>query len=226
MSSPPYRSRADLGGQPGHGRIVLEDEHVRFHEPWEPRVLALVLAMGATGAWNLDMSRSARETLPAYLRLSYYEIWFEALLELLAVRGLVTPAEAAQGRPIAEPQPLPRKLMARDVPTALAKGSPTERPPAAPPRFAVGEQVRLYAGEVPHHTRLPRYVRGRRGLIERVHGAHVFADAHALGRGEDPRWLYTVAVAGRELWPEAADAAEATQLTVSVDAWEPYLEPV
>ena len=44
-------------------------------------VLALTLAMGASGAWNIDMSRSARETLPAYARLTYYEIWFEALAE-------------------------------------------------------------------------------------------------------------------------------------------------
>jgi len=77
----------------------------------------------------------------------------------------------------------------------------------------------MYAGEVPHHTRLPRYVRGRRGVIERVHGAHVFADAHATGRGEQPHWLYTVAFDARELWPDASSGVR-----VSVDAWEPYME--
>ena len=81
--------------------------------------------------------------------------------------------------------------------------------------------MRLYAGEVPHHTRLPRYVRGRLGTVERVLGAHVFADAHASGRGEQPHWLYTVVVDGRELWPETRAAG----LQVSVDAWEPYLAP-
>ena len=76
----------------------------------------------------------------------------------------------------------------------------------------------MHAGELPHHTRLPRYVRGRRGVIERVHGAHVFADAHATGRGEQPQWLYTVVFDARELWPDAVRGVR-----VSVDAWEPYM---
>jgi hypothetical protein len=120
---------------------------------------------------------------------------------------------------------VPRRLMASDVPAALARGSPTQRPSAQPARFAVGDAVRLYAGEVPHHTRLPRYMRGKVGTVERVLGVHVFADSNALGRGEDPRWLYTVAVQGSQLWPDREDAEEARQLTVSIDAWEPYLEP-
>ena len=65
-----YVSHADLGGQSGHGRVVPEPEGEHFHAAWEPRVLALTLAMGATGAWNIDSSRSARETLPQYARLS------------------------------------------------------------------------------------------------------------------------------------------------------------
>ena len=56
-------------------------------------------------------------------------------------------------------------------------------------------------------------------MIERVHGVHVFADAHATGRGEQPHWLYTVAFDGAELWPDAAPGFK-----VSIDAWEPYLE--
>jgi len=78
-----YTTHADLGGQPGHGRVQPEAEGELFHAPWEPRVLALTLAMGATGAWNIDMSRAARETLPNYRDLSYYEIWFAALRKLV-----------------------------------------------------------------------------------------------------------------------------------------------
>jgi nitrile hydratase len=70
------------------------------------------------------------------------------------------------------------------------------------------------------HTRLPRYVRGHVGTVERVLGCHVFPDSNALGKGEDPKWLYTVRFDGRELWGDQADPS--TQ--VSVDAWEPYLE--
>ena len=50
---------------------------------------------------------------------------------------------------------------------------------------------------------------------------HVFADAHAQGLGESPQWLYTVVFDGRELWGNET----ANGLAVSVDAWEPYLEP-
>ena len=214
-----YTSHADLGGQPGHGRVQPEAEGDLFHAPWEPRALALTLAMGATGAWNIDISRAARETLPNYRELGYYEIWFAALQKLLAERQLVRPDEAAAGRALHPPRPLPRKLLAAGVPAVLAQGSPTVRPATAPARFAIGQAVRMYGGTVPHHTRLPGYVRGKRGAVEHVHGAHVFADAHALGLGEQAQWLYTVAFDGAELWP----GEPAQRLKVSVDAWEPYM---
>jgi nitrile hydratase len=111
--------------------------------------------------------------------------------------------------------------MAADVPAVLAQGSPTVRAATAPARFAVGQAVRMFAGKVPHHTRLPGYVRGKQGVIERVHGAHVFADAHALGLGEQPQWLYAVAFDGTELWPGERSRG---RTKVSVDAWEPYME--
>lgn len=216
-----YTSHADLGGTLGHGRVVPEPEGELWHAPWEPGVLGLTLAMGATGAWNIDLSRAARETLPAYARLTYYEIWFEALVKLLAERGLVGADELAAGHALRPAQPLARTLAAADVAAVLARGSPTERPAATAARFALGDRVRTWAGEVPHHTRLPRYVRGKVGTVERVHGAHVFADAHASGRGEMPHWLYTVVFDGAELW----GAGAAPGLRVSVDAWEPYLSP-
>jgi nitrile hydratase beta subunit len=211
-------SHADLGGTTGHGPIVNEPEDERFHADWEPRVLAVTLAMGATGLWNIDMSRAARESLPSYARLTYYEIWFEGLLKLMAAHALVADDELFAGHSLHAARELPRMLHAADVPTVLAKGASTERPAAAKARFKVGDAVRMFAGEVPHHTRLPRYVRGRRGVVERVHGAHVFADAHATGRGEMPHWLYTVAFDARDLWPDAQRGVR-----VSVDAWEPYM---
>jgi nitrile hydratase len=222
-------SHADLGGQRGHGRVIdehgPEPEGELWHAPWEPRALALTLAMGASGQWNIDMSRAAREALPAYARLSYYEIWIHALEALLAERGLVSTAEIEQGRALQPVRERVRVLHATEVGAVLTRGSPTERPAPAAPKYAVGDAVRTWAGEVPHHTRLPRYARGRRGVVVACLGAHVFADAHASGRGEMPQPLYTVAFEGRELWPEAADRAEAGTLSVSIDAWEPYLEP-
>jgi len=216
-----YVSRADLGGQPGHGRVTPEPEGELFHAAWEPRVLALSLAMGATRSWNIDMSRAARETLPNYGELSYYEVWIAGLQKLLQECGLLSPEEIAPGHALHPPRPVAHVLAAADVAGALAKGAPTERPATRPARFAVGQAVRAHAGPVPHHTRLPGYVRGKRGVVERVNGVHVFADAHALGLGEDPHWLYTVVFDGVELWSDTAPG-----LKVSIDAWEPYLEAV
>ena len=216
-----YQSHADLGGQAGHGRVQPEPEGELFHEPWEPRALALTLAMGATGSWNIDQSRAARETLPEYPQLSYYRIWIAGLQRLLAERGLATPDEWQAGRLLTAALPVKRRLAAADVAAALAKGSSTERPATAPARFAVGDAVRARAGAVPHHTRLPGYVRGKRGVVERLHGAHVFADSNAQGAGEQAQWLYTVVFEGRELWGDEAQAGQ----RVSVDAWDSYLEP-
>ena len=85
----------------------------------------------------------------------------------------------------------------------------------------LGDRVRAKMINPPTHTRLPRYVRGHTGTVERVLGCHVFPDSNSLGLGEDPRWLYTVRFDGRELWGPDADPT----IKVSVDAWEPYLEP-
>jgi len=223
-------TQADLGGQPSHGAVLPEAEGELFHAAWEPRALAVTVAMGATGAWNIDASRSARETLPNYAQLSYYEIWLAGLQRLLQARGLLAPDELAAGRALHPAPPLPRRLAAADVPRVLAAGAPTERPAGGPARFAVGQAVRMRAQRVAHHTRLPGYAHGKRGIVEALHGAHVYADANAQGQGEQPQWLYTVVFDARELWGHSdgdadtgrADAAAGVQ--VSIDAFEPYLE--
>lgn len=217
-----YRSHADIGGQDGYGRVIPEREDELFHGAWERQVLALTLAMGATGAWNIDMSRSARETLPDYAALSYYQRWIGGLENLLLERGLVERDEIAAGRMLHPPQTGLPALRAPDVPAVLARGSPTQRPATAPARFSVGQPVRMGTAAVSHHTRLPGYARGKIGQIDQVLGVHVFADMHAQGLGEQPRWLYTVVFSGRELW--GGDASP--NHYVSIDAWEPYLEPV
>ena len=217
-----YTSYADLGGNDGFGSIVNEPEGDLFHADWEPRALALTLAMGATGSWNIDQSRAARETLPNYLELGYYEIWLAALQKLMIERGLVQPDEIAAARMLHPALPVPRVMQAGKVATVLATGSSTQRPTIAPARFAVGQVVRTTANQAPHHTRLPGYARGKCGVIERLHGTHVFADDNAKGLPEKGRdigqWLYTVVFDGAELFNDPA-----SDVKVSIDAWEPYL---
>jgi nitrile hydratase subunit beta len=213
----------DLGGMMGFGPVEPEEDEPVFHAEWERLVFALTLAMGATGAWNLDASRHARESLdPArYLSSTYYQIWLEGLARLLREARLVTPEELATGRQVAPPAPLKRVLAAADVDRVKATGAPTDREPRAAARFQVGDVVRARNMHVFGHTRLPRYVRGRIGEIVQVNGAHVFPDSHAHGLGEDPQWLYTVRFTARELWGEDRNGGDA----VHADLWEPYLDP-
>ena len=192
-----YHSHADLGGKSGYGRVVQEPEGEHFHASWEPKALALTLAMGATGAWNLDMGRSARETLPDYAALTYYAIWVKALQKLMIERELIRDDEIVAARMLHPPRALSRILRAENVAAALKKGSPTARAATTPARFAVGERVRTLASEIPHHTRLPGYARGKIGHIGRVHGAHVFADVHAQGLGEQPFQLEGMGASAR-----------------------------
>ncbi|WP_341898849.1 nitrile hydratase subunit beta [Ferrovibrio terrae] len=215
---------ADMGGMQGFGPVRHEGEHEpKFHAAWEKRVLAMTLAVGATGQWNIDMSRSARESLPPpqYFAKTYYEIWLAGIEKLMIERGMLSAAEIEAGHMLAPPKPLPRILTREAVPVVLAKGGPTERPSDQPARFKAGDRVRAKNIHPTGHTRLPRYVRGHIGTIELLHGAHVFPDSNAQGQGEQPQWLYTVRFAGRELWGPDADPT----LSVSVDAWDSYLEP-
>lgn len=218
----------DMGGLHGFGPVPLEENEPLFHAPWERRALGLTLAMGATGQWNIDQSRSARESLPpaTYLSSPYYRIWVLGVEKLLQQRGLVTAQELRAGHALGPGQPLARVLRVEAVDAALARGTPTERPAATPARHAVGDRVRALNRHPAGHTRLPRYVRGHVGTVVLVHGAHVLADRHAASApgqpfDEAPQWLYTVAFDGRELWGDDAEPGT----SVSVDAWESYLEP-
>ncbi len=213
----------DLGGAQGFGPVVPEKDEPWFHAEWERRAFALVLAMGATGAWNLDMSRHARERIPPadYLASTYYDIWRKGLERLLVERGLATAEEIAAGASRNPPAELPRrKAIAADLPAALAKGGPTEREASAPARFKEGDGVLAKIMNPVGHTRLPRYVRGRRGRIADARGVHVFPDSNAAGRGENPQWLYSVAFAAREVWGDEAREGD----EIRIDLWEPYLE--
>jgi nitrile hydratase len=213
----------DMGGMAGLGDIDPRPDAALFHEPWEARVLALTLASAAWGRWTLDRSRYFRETIPGprYLAITYYERWFTALAALLADVGLISETEARNGRPDPGAKVLSPPLTAAQVGPVLARGAPTSRDLPAPPRFAPGDRVRARNLHPAGHTRLPRYVRGRRGQISHAHGGHVFPDANAHGKGERPQALYQVRFDARELWGPEANARDGVYL----DLWEDYLEP-
>ena len=212
----------DLGGMMGFGPVRAEPDEPVFHADWEKRVLALRTAAGALGEWNIDTARHANETLHPvdYLSFSYYETWLEGLEKLLMARGLATSEEIAAGRALQPSKPTRPPLAAAAMAESLARGTPYDRPPASPARFAAGDEVRAVNINPTGHTRLPRYARGKRGRVEKVHGVFVFPDTNAHGLGPSPEWLYGVRFSGPELWGREGDPG----LDVSIDAWESYLE--
>jgi nitrile hydratase len=209
-----------MGGMAGLGPVAPEADEPVFHGRWESRVLAMTIASPTRG--NIDAGRHQRELIPGadYLPMTYYERWFRSLSDLLVKHGLVTRDELESGR--AQPgsaMGTPR-LTAAQVESAMSQPGSYVRETAAEPVFKPGDRVRALNLNPPGHTRLPRYVRGRIGMVERWQGAHVFPDSNAHGKGEDPRHLYRVCFSGPELWGPGADPT----LSVRLDLWEPYLE--
>jgi nitrile hydratase beta subunit len=213
----------DMGGMHGLGPIEIEADEPLFHAPWEARALALTLAMGAWGKWNIDASRHQRELIPGptYLRMSYYEKWIAALGELMVRTGLITRDELDSGRPAVSAKKEAPALPAERVAGMLSRGGPATRDVVAAHRFAVGDRVRARNINPAGHTRLPRYARGHVGIIDRDHGVHVFPDSNAHFRGEKPQRLYSVRFAARELWGEQASPRD----SVYIDLWDGHLDP-
>jgi nitrile hydratase len=212
----------DMGGMHGFGKVEPEQDEPVFHEEWEGRLQALYRAMSYAGVWVIDAARFTREQLPPaiYLSSSYYKKWALGMEKQLTELGLAGADELAAGRALRPAKPLKRKLSAAEVPNIITRGS-FARPAPKPARFSPGDRVRTKNIHPKTHTRLPRYARDRVGVIEALRGCHVFPDTVAIGKGENPQWLYTVVFDGRELWGESAEPS----LKVSIEAFEPYLEP-
>jgi nitrile hydratase subunit beta len=214
----------DMGGMDGFGKVDPEPNEPVFHKRWEGRVMALSRAIRALGAWNIDWDRYGIELLPphVYLASSYYERWFLRTVQLLVERGLIDADELAAGRALRPGNGLNRAAFTlADVERVMRRGSYGRAVPAAA-QFKIGDRVRAKNIHPRAHTRLPRYARGRVGVVERVRGAHVFPDSVVAGKGEEPQWLYTVRFDAQELWGTDADPTA----KVSIEAFEPYLEHV
>lgn len=218
----------DMGGRYGDGAVVPEPQGVaQFAAPWHPRALALTLACGAFGKWNIDVSRHARECLAPkdYNRFSYYEKWLAALADLL-VETEVLSLDDLRGTPPKRSPLADRAWSADVVPGIMARGAPADRDSNVAPLFAVGQAVRTLhlAGNRlvdGGHTRLPTYAQAATGRILRLHGAHVLPDssAHRLGDAAEP--LYAVAFPASALFVNPEHPRD----EVILDLWQSYLEP-
>ena len=212
----------DMGGMQGMGPIREEHGEPVFHASWEGRAFAVTRAMGGWRLWNLDASRHQRELLPPldYFRLSYYERWIAALVELMLKSDLVTRTELDTGRPDEGAAVRTPALTADKVPALIGRGVPANRDAPVAARFQVGQRVRARTMNPAGHTRLPRYARGKTGTIHQDHGVFVFPDTNARFAGEKPQHVYSVRFGARELWGDESSERDA----VYVDLWDGYLE--
>jgi len=139
---------------------------------------------------------------------------------LLLKTGFITPEELEAGKPAPGSTVALPALTVEKAKMLIAKGAPTSRDVPAPPRFQSGQRVRARNIHPVGHTRLPRYARGKFGVIDRDHGVFVFPDTNAHYLGEKPQHVYAVRFAARELWGEQASQKD----SVYLDLWDDYLD--
>jgi len=198
----------DMGGMDGFDPMAIEKNEPVFHADWEGRMYAIAMSL----ARNADEFRHAIERIPApvYLDSSYYERWLNAMMTLLVERGQVTREELVSrgADPVAPAQPA----------NHFKGDSAAVRRRRA--RFREGDRVVARNLNPTGHTRLPRYVRGKRGVIHRDWGEYVFADSNAHNAGKRAQHVYSVSFDARELWGKDAPRRD----TLRIDLWEDYLD--
>ena len=214
----------DMGGLHGMGPVAYERNEPVFHAPWEGRVYALTRAMRAWRKWSLDADRYALERMPPvdYLRMSYYERWFHRLVVHVVQYGFVTNEEMESGKAAPGSTPASPAFSLATSTGWLTRGIPPSRDASVRPAFKVRQRVRARNINPTGHTRLPRYARGKTGVIVRDHGVYVFPDTNAHAQGEKRQHVYSVRFTARELWGEGASPRD----SVHLDLWDDYLERV
>jgi nitrile hydratase subunit beta len=207
----------DMGGMHGMGPIQYEKDEPVYHAEWESRVDAMFQAL--RGKAPGGARREIEGILAAdYLRMSYYERWYEALVSRLVTAKVATRAEVESGRSAEPKAASTRAYSAPEALALMARTQSTRQNIALAPRFQVGQRVRARNINPVGHTRLPRYARGRLGIVERLRGVFPIPDA---GAGGKPQNLYSVRFPARELWGEHS----APRDSVYIDMWDDYLEP-
>ena len=211
----------DIGGMHGFGPVQRDD--AIFHCEWEKRQCALSILALILGLINGDEDRHSLERMDpaAYLRAGSFERWQAGLELLLVEKGILTHDEILARAEQYERDPgttPPRRE--GPAPFAGKPAPPAESGPSPDARFALGDRVVTRNVHPAGFTRLPRYARGKRGLVDRVYGDDTFPDTNAHGLGPQPRPVYGVRFEATELWGSSADGRGAVHL----DLWESYLE--
>ncbi len=214
----------DIGGMDNIGAVPIETDEPVFHADWESKVYAMTLATMGAGIFVTDEVRFMTETIPPqdYLSFSYYEKWLYSLEQMLLHKNVITQQELESGA-VSAPE-LAAGIEAASL-ERMQYGMKNRMPVFVdsdlPPRFKAGDAIIARNLNPLHHTRLPRYLRGRRGVVELDHGIFLLPDTNAHGGPDSPQHVYSVRFSARELWGEDAPARD----SLYIDLFDDYMDP-
>ena len=214
----------DIGGMQNFGPVPYYRTGPVFHEVWEGRIYSLNRALAPFRKVTGYIARAQSEQWSSadYYRMSYYERWYQRMVELLVETEMVTQEEIDSGRPApGSAKETPPLTAAMVVPLYTQGRFAGRNRTGAPARFQVGQRIRTRNINPTGLTRMPRYARGRFGTILRDYGVASLPDAIAHELPDRPQHVYSVRFDARELWGEQAKPQD----KVYLDLWDEYLEP-
>lgn len=213
----------DLGGQQGFGPIEVDSISEPFNEEWEGREWGMAQC-ALTPNITIDWWRHCRELiLPEdYLTRPYLDSWAQTDFATYIEAGWISLEEVDHRGSLIEvdePLDLPSTASVDDILKDERNHAVRyHKEVESKPLFSEGQNIVTNKEGVAGHTRLPRYVRGIKGVINAYHGAHVFPDLSAHGKTTHQH-LYSVVFACADLWPETQNSKD----KVFLDLWESYL---
>ena len=212
----------DMGGMHGFGNVEIEPDEPLFHAEWEARARAIAML----SPFNLDEMRFFIEDVSpaAYLESTYFDRWLNSNIRSWITHGFLTNqdlGERVRNLQNDPEMPMPEWPGRNPSMPVNEKYQPSSAP-AKPPRFRLGDRVMVRNDHPAGHTRRPRYVRGKRGIISRLQGPQILPDTNAHGLGQHPEEVYSVTFEASELWGSSAEPNH----RVSIDLWDCYLDPL
>ena len=212
----------DIGGMDNIGPVKIEKNEPVFHDDWERTVFGLTLATMGAGIFVTDEVRYVTETIPPqdYLTFKYYEKWLYSLEQLMLEKKVVTREELETGEVATQPLADVEAASVERMQYGMNNRIPVFVDVDLPPKFKVGDAIIAKNINPLHHTRLPRYIRSRRGVIEADHGIFLLPDTNAHGGPDKPQRVYNVRFSAQEQWGEDAPAND----SVYIDLFDDYLD--
>ena len=237
-----------LGGLEGLGPVTF-DKRV-FGEAWEKRMFAINLALlGLSKHLERATSLNPMKNIPTnfrstytaadvrkwaesinpfdYFRYRYYEKWLGSVANFLIREGYTseqelesrTAAYLKQEDMVAHE--FRNEAIDQQVLGFLRGGDSALRDTDRRPRFAAGQTVRVKDVAPAEHTRLPGYLRGKKGIVETVYnGCYTYSVSTGSDGLGEPMPVYLIRFDSRDIW----GALSEPKSLVYVSLYETYLQ--